>query len=58
MLDDADTIELAETELARLIGVMHKQGLSYHQILRIFLIASNDIYIQMDAENWLKEGNK
>jgi len=55
MMDDADTIELAETEIARLIEVIHRQGLSYHQILRLFLLATHNLDIQADAENWMKE---
>ena len=58
MLDDADTIELAETEIARLVNVIHKQGLSYRQILRLFLLACRDIYLQADADEWLRQGDK
>ena len=55
-MNDADTIELAETEVARLIEVCHRQGLSYWQILRLFLLACHNLYIQTDAEYWLKGG--
>ena len=44
-----DNIELAESEVARLIEVCHKQ-LNYWQILRILLIASQDLYIKAEIE--------
>ena len=56
MPDNADTIELAETEINRLVGVIHSQGLSYWQILRLFLLACQNLYIQADTDYWLKGG--
>ncbi len=55
-MDDAETMELAEIDVARLIEVMHRQGLNFHQILRIFQDACNGIEVKAEAENHLKGG--
>lgn len=47
-------IELAEQECERLIEVCHKQGLNYWEILRIFLIACQDLYLKAEVEYRLK----
>jgi len=54
MVDDAETIELAEGEVARLVDVCHKQGLTYWQILGLLWVACQNLYAQADAEDYLK----
>ena len=49
-----DNIELAESEVARLIEVCRNQGLSSWQLLRIFLIACQDLYVRAEIEYRLK----
>jgi len=53
-MDNADAIELAELDVDRLINVMHRQ-LNYWQVLRIFLIACDNLYIKADTEYWIKQ---
>ena len=53
-MDNAKAIELAELDVDRLISVMHQQ-LNYWQILRIFLIACDNLYIKADAEYWMSQ---
>jgi len=50
MVDKAEVIELAEEQVARLIKVCHKNGLTYREILRIFLIACQDLFINEEVE--------
>ncbi len=38
--------ELAKTEVNRLVQVLHKQGLNYWQILGIFLVMVQNLYLQ------------
>ncbi len=54
MPDNADMLELAELEVYRLVDVMHRQGLNYHQIFRIFTEACAGIEARAEAENHLK----
>lgn len=49
-------IELAESEVARLIEVMHRQGLNYFEILGIFETASLNLYLQAGIEYRIKGG--
>jgi len=53
MVDDADLIELFETDLDRLIMVGHKQGLSYPQIFCCILDRLKDMIGQCFAEELL-----
>lgn len=52
----AEIIELAESEVERLIEVAHCQGLTYWQILDIFLRTACDLHIQASAEYFAKGG--
>ncbi len=45
-----DKIELAESEVARLIEVARKQGLNSWELLDIFLRACVDLHIQASCE--------
>lgn len=45
---DAETIELFELDVDRLINVGHNQGLNYFQLLKVFL--SHCVQLQMQAE--------
>ena len=58
MPDDADLIELFETDLDRLIMVGHKQGLSYIQIFLCILDRLKDMVGQCPAESWLAKYDK
>ncbi len=55
-MDNPNVIELAESEVARLIAVMHRQGLNYWQILDIFLRAACDLHLKASAEYQIKGG--
>ena len=48
--EHANLIELGETELDRLLIVMHKSGLSYHDIIRIVTLRLEALMIQFEAE--------
>ena len=50
-----EQIELAESEVARLIEVAHRQGLNYWQILDIFLRATCDLHLRASTEYQVKE---
>ena len=54
MTDDADIIERAEIDIDRLVKVLHNSGLAYWQLLRLFLLTCNHLYMKSDAEEWLK----
>lgn len=56
MVDDADAIELFESELDRLTLVGHKQGLSYPRILYCILHRLECMVLQCGAEQWLERG--
>ena len=48
--EHANQIELAELELDRLLTVMHKSGLSYHDIIRITTLRLDMLMVQFEAE--------
>ncbi len=48
-----DQLELAESEVVRLIDVAHRQGLNYWQILDIFLRACVNLHLQASTEYML-----
>jgi len=50
-MDDADLVEKATIDLDVLITVMHKQGLSYLDILKVFLSRLESLVMQADVEN-------
>lgn len=50
-----EQLSMAETQVARLIEVAHRQGLNYWQILDIFLRAVCDLHLKASAEYWVKE---
>ena len=52
-----DIMELAELEIDRLIGVCHKQGLNYWEILGLFLNKCLTLQMMADAEYHLKGGS-
>jgi len=54
-IEEANALSLAETEVARLTEIMHRQGLTYWQILDIFLRASVKAHCQASAEYRMKE---
>ena len=56
MADDAEAIELFEVDIDRLITVGHKQGLSYFQILKVFLSRCVQLQMQADMEYYAKGG--
>ncbi len=53
-----EQIELAESEVATLIEVAHRQGLNYWEILDIFLRAVVDLHVKASAEYQLRQGGK
>ena len=53
--DNAETLELAELEVARLVEVCHHSGLTYWEILGIFLDYCQKLLIQADAEYYMKQ---
>ena len=58
MPDDANTIELFETDLDRLIMVGHKQGLTYPRIFCCILNRLQDMVLQCSTEQWLEHGDR
>ena len=48
--EHAEITEVAETGLERLLVVMHKSGLSYHDIIRIMALRLEGLLIQFEAE--------
>ncbi len=51
-----DEIDLAESEVARLIEVAKKQGLNSWELLDIFLRACVNLHIQASCEYRIKGG--
>jgi len=45
-----DLIDLAETEIDRVLSVCHKQGLNYRELLRILLKMSLKLQMLADEE--------
>ena len=50
-MDDANALELAGIDLYRLTHVMHRQGLSYEQILLLLLNECENLVQQITAEH-------
>ena len=48
--EHTNQIEMAELDLERLLIVMHKSGLSYHDIIRIVALRLEALMIQFEAE--------
>ncbi len=53
---EAESLELAESETARLIDVCHSSGLTYWDILNIFLRAVLDLHLKASIEYRTKGG--
>lgn len=53
-MENAETIELFESELDRLIMVGHKQGLNYWEILKICLCRCSSLAMQSEVELYQK----
>ncbi len=51
-----EQIDLAESQVATLIDVCHKQGLNYWEILNIFIRALCDLHLKASAEYRIKGG--
>ena len=58
MLDKAQQMEKFETELDELIDRVHSSGVSYWEILRVFLNVCQRLQMQADAEYHVKRGQK
>jgi len=56
MLDKAQQMEKFEAELDELIDSGHGSGMSYWEILRIFLNVCQRLQMQTDAEYHTKRG--
>ena len=50
LAERAEITEVAETALDRLLVVMHKSGLSYHDIIRIMALRLEGLMVQFEAE--------
>ncbi len=50
-----EQIDLTESDVARLIEVAHKAGLSYWEILDVFLKAVCDLHFKASVEYQVKE---
>ena len=57
MINNARATELFEVDIDRLISVGRKQGLSYWQILKVFLACCVTLQMQADVEYYLKGGH-
>jgi len=53
MVDNAEIIELFNSEFDRLILVAHKQGMSYPLILSAILERLSEMVLQCSHEQWL-----
>lgn len=56
MPDNPELIETAETELDRLISIMHNSGLNYWEILKLFVMKSETLLMMSQAEYCQKGG--
>ena len=56
MPDNAETIELFEVDIDRLINAGHKQGLNYFQLLKVFLSYCVQLQMQAEMEYFAKGG--
>jgi len=50
LIERADQIEMAELDLDRLINVMKKSGLTYHDIIRIMALRLETLLVQFETE--------
>ncbi len=57
MTSKADTIELAESEVARLVEVALRQGVPAQELLGIFLRHCCDLYLRAGVESRMKGGS-
>ena len=53
MSNKADASELAEQDVERLIEICHKRGLNYWELLKIFLVACQDLQMKSEIEYYL-----
>ena len=58
MLDHVRQMEKFETELDELIDRGHGSGMSYWEILRVFLNVCQRLQMQADAEYHVKRGQR
>ena len=54
-MQDPKKIEMAELDVARLMEVSRRNGLSSWELLRILLLACQTLYIRADVEYWMNQ---
>ena len=53
LMKEAELLDLTDFEIRNLVAQAHKDGLSYWQLLRLFIKETHILIIQVDAERWL-----